>query len=123
MSFYDDLKIKMHLHAKHVYRVTKKFPRDELYGMTSQLRRASLSIVLNFIEGFARRRGKNCKVFKNFLEISFGSSKETKYLIYFAYTENYINTTDYEQLMKSSDEIGKMLWHIIKSYKKTKNYN
>lgn len=118
MSFYDDLKIKMHLHVKHVYKITKDFPKDELYGMTSQLRRASLSIVLNFIEGFARRKGENCKVFKNFLEISFGSVKETKYLIYFAYTENYVDENNYKQLIKSSEEISKMLWHLIKNYKK-----
>ncbi len=113
MSFYDILKIKMHEYVKHVYKISRGFPREELYGITSQLRRAAISIILNFIEGYARRRGDNCKVFKNFLEISYGSLKETKYLIYFSFTENFINKKDYESLIKMGDEIGKMLWNII----------
>jgi len=50
-----------------VYSVSKNFPKDELYGVTSQLRRATLSVILNYIEGYARRRDK---VYKNCLEIS-----------------------------------------------------
>lgn len=117
MSFYDILKLKMHKYAKCTYKITKSFPRDELYGLTSQLRRASISVILNFIEGYARRRGDNCKIFGNFLEISYGSLKESKYLIYFSYTEGYINTQDYKRIMEMSDEIGKMLWNIISKNK------
>lgn len=117
MSFYDDLKIKMHYFVKNVYKVSKSFPKDELYGITSQLRRATLSVILNFIERYARRKGNKCKVFKNFLEISYGSLKESKYLIYFSYTENFIDKDNYEKLINSADEIGKMLWSIINKYK------
>jgi four helix bundle protein len=113
MSYYDDLKLKMHKYVKLVYKVTRNFPREELYGITSQLRRAVISIILNFIEGYARRRGDKCKVFKNFLDISYGSLKETKYLIYFSYSENFINKEDYKTLEDMGDEIGKMLWSII----------
>lgn len=112
MSFYDDLKIKMHLYVKLVYKVTKSFPRDELYGVTSQLRRAALSVILNFTEGYARRRGEKCKVFKNFVEISYGSLKESKYLIYFSYTENYISEQNYKELIAKAEEIGRMLWSV-----------
>lgn len=68
-----------------VYEITKKFPKEELYGLTSQLRGASLSIILNYIEGYARQ-GKS--VLKNFIEISYGSLKETKYLLCFSYRQN-----------------------------------
>jgi len=88
-----------------------------LYGLTSQLRRAVLSIILNYIEGFARRKSDNCKVYKNFLEISYGSLKETKYLIYFAFTENYLDQDDYNLLLKLADDIGGMVWSIINKIK------
>jgi four helix bundle protein len=99
MNFHDSLKVKMHLYVKHVYKVTKSFPRDELYGVTSQLRRSAISVILNYIEGYARRKGDNCKVYKNFLEISYGSLRETKYLIYFSFTENYIDQENYNLLI------------------------
>lgn len=117
MGFHDDLKLKMHQYVKSVYKVSKNFPRDELYGLTSQLRRAAMSVILNYIEGFARRKGENCKVYRNFLEISYGSLKEAKYLIYFAFTENYLNQDDYNSLSKLADDIGGMLWGIINKIK------
>jgi len=114
MNYHDTLKLKMHYFVKDVYRVTKSFPRDELYGVTSQLRRAALSVILNYIEGFARKKSDECKVYKNFLEISYGSLKESNYLIYFSYTESYIVDEDYEKLAKSADEIGGMIWSTMK---------
>lgn len=106
-KFQDQLKLKMHLYVKLVYKVTKDFPKDELYGVTSQLRRAALSVVLNYIEGFARFK-PGFKV--QFYENSYGSLKESKYLVYFSYTENYISPDDYNTLINMTEEIGKMLW-------------
>ncbi len=63
------------------YKVTKHFPQSELFGLTSQLRRASVSVILNAIEGFARNRKKE---YIRFLETSYGSLKETKYLFILA---------------------------------------
>ncbi len=103
----------MHRYVKYVYRVTKSFPRDELYGVTSQLRRAALSVILNYIEGYARRKGENCRVYKNFLETSYGSLKESKYLVYFLYTENYLTQEYYDKLIKLADDIGGMLWKTM----------
>ena len=114
MDFHDRLKLKMHKYVKHVYKTTKSFPKDELYGVTSQLRRASLSVILNYIEGYARRKNKKCKIYKNFLEISYGSLREAKYLIYFSYTEEYLNENDYKILIKLADDIGGMVWGIIR---------
>ena len=114
MNFHDKLKLKMHLYVKEIYRVTKIFSREELYGVTSQLRRAALSVILNYIEGFARRRGEDCKMYENFLETSYGSLKESKYLVYFSFTENYLCEADYLKLISRADEIGSMLWSIMK---------
>jgi len=93
-----------------IYKVTKKFPNEERFGVTSQLRRAALSIILNFIEGFAR---SNPKVYQNFLKISYGSLKETDYLINFSYKEKYIIDNEYKILQEQLEEIGKMLWTLM----------
>lgn len=106
-EFQDKLKMKMHLYVKLVYKVTKVFPRDELFGVISQVRRAALSIILNYVEGYARFK-KGTKL--NFYETSYGSLKETKYLVYFSYTENYLLKKDYDELIFMADEIGKMSW-------------
>ena len=90
-----------------VYAITRGFPKDELYGVTSQLRRAALSIILNAIEGFARNSQNE---HRHFLDISYGSLKETLYLLDFSYKENYMKKEEYENLTLSCDELGKILW-------------
>lgn len=55
-KFHDALKRKIDEFVHLVYRLTKEFPKSELYGATSQLRRAALSVALNYIEGYARKR-------------------------------------------------------------------
>ena len=114
MQFHDLLKKKIDFTIHKIYKLTRNFPREEIYGVTSQLRRAALSIMLNYIEGFARINGN---VYKNFVEISYGSLKETKYLIYFSYTEKYILKKDYEETMNLLDEIGAMLWKLMEGKK------
>ncbi|MCF7846364.1 MAG: four helix bundle protein [Candidatus Peribacteraceae bacterium] len=78
LRFHEKLKQKMDEYVHFIYAVTRKFPREETYGVTSQIRRSSLSVILNYIEGYARMRDK---VHKNFLEISYGSLKESKIFI------------------------------------------
>jgi len=115
MDFHDELKLNMHKYVKLIYRVTKQFPKNELYGITSQLRRSTVSIILNYIEGYARRKGANCKVYKNFLEISYGSLKESKYLLFLSFEEGYILEKDYNNGLLLTDKIGKMIWSTIKN--------
>ncbi|MFA5051093.1 MAG: four helix bundle protein [Patescibacteria group bacterium] len=110
-QFHDKLKSKMDEFAHLVYRISRDFPKDELYGVTSQIRRASLSIILNYIEGYARQRSK---VYKNFLEISYGSLQETKYLLHFSLKEKYLNNEDFQESIKLAEEIGAMLWGLSK---------
>jgi len=112
MDYHEQLKKKMDDYVHLVYGISKKFPRDELYGVTSQIRRSTLSIILNYIEGYARQREK---VYKNFLEISYGSLKESKYLLHFSLVEKYISAEQYKEGLKLAEDIGAMLWGIIKN--------
>lgn len=111
-NYYNRLEKLMDLYAHEVYRATKDFPKEELYGSTSQLRRSALSVILNFTEGYARRTGNACKVFKNFINISFGSLKESKYLLQFSLEENYLSQESYNKLNNIAEEISAMLYKI-----------
>lgn len=113
-DFREQLKIKMDEYVHFVYRLSRTFPKEELYGVTSQTRRAALSVILNFIEGFAR--GSRA-VQRNFFGISYGSLKESKYLLHFALVEKYISKAGYSKGLKMADEIGAMLWQMIKGLK------
>lgn len=105
--FHEELKEKMDRYAHLVYKITKHFPNEERYGLTSQLRRSSLSVILNYIEGYAR--GSN-KAHKYFLDISYGSLKESKYLLHFSLVEKYLLPGEYKISIKLADDIGAMLW-------------
>ncbi len=113
-TFHEQLREKMDAYAHEAYAVTKSFPREEVYGITSQLRRAALSVILNYIEGYARNRNK---VHKNFLEISYGSLQESKYLFGFSMKEGYLLKESHDRILKLADDIGAMLWGIIKNLK------
>lgn len=69
-----------------------------------------MSIILNYIEGYARRKAA---VRLNFLEISYGSLMESDYLLDFCHEENYINDTDFVKPKELSNKIGAMLWTEI----------
>ena len=100
-----------------VYDLTKKFPREEIYGITSQLRRAIISIMLNFVEGHARFK-TGVKI--QFFETAYGSCKECKYLIFFCLKREWINQKEYQEAMGILDEVGAMLWSLISGLEKSK---
>jgi len=111
MNIYqENLKKKMDKYVRFIYSATKNFPKDETYGVTSQLRRAALSVILNYIEGYARRK---LLVRLNFLEISYGSIQETKYLLDLSLNEKYLKQDDYNVSFQLAEEIGAMLWKEI----------
>ncbi len=112
MQNYKDLKVweKAHLFTVEVYKATKSFPKEEVYGLTSQLRRAASFIAANIAEGC----GKNTKNdFANFLNISLGSSNEAEYFILLAKDLNYLLINNYEILIKLINEIKAMLIALI----------
>jgi len=112
VRYHEDLKRIMDEYVHCVYACTRRFPKEELYGSTSQLRRAALSVVLNSIEGYARQRNA---VLRNFLEIAYGSLKESVYLLDFSLKEGYLSRADYERATSLANRIGAMLWGTLKN--------
>lgn len=98
--------------AWEVYSVSDKFPKDELFGLTSQLRRSSLSVPLNIIEGYSRF---NKNEFRNFLRISLGSLAEMGYLLDFAHRRNYLSDESFKKLITLKEDCGKVLWKLMRS--------
>ena len=97
-----------------IYQLTKSFPKEELFGITSQLRRAALSVALNIVEGHARY---NKKEFCRFLLISLGSLAETEYLIDFCYKQNLISSEQHNQISQIRQETGNLIWKLYQSQK------
>lgn len=113
-SFHENLKMLVDEYTSKIYQYTQSFPKDEVFGLTSQIRRAALSVALNYIEGYARQRKT---VFKNFLEIAYGSLKESAYLVSFSSRQGYLNEAQRKELDVLSERIGAMLWGIISKLK------
>ncbi|MAG59344.1 four helix bundle protein [Candidatus Woesebacteria bacterium] len=95
-----------------VYKLTDKLPKHELYGLTSQLRRAVLSVPLNIVEGHSRH---NKNEFRHFLRISLGSLAEADYLLQFALKRKYVPAADYKKASELRENCGKVLWKLMKS--------
>ena len=93
-------------YALAVYKATSKFPREELYGVISQLRRAALSVALNIVEGQASVSKKD---FLNFLNIPNRSLVESEYLLEFSKDLAYLSDADYELLENIRREAGLLL--------------
>lgn len=93
-----------------VYALTKAFPKDEMYGLTSQVRRAVISIPSNIAEGSERRSDKD---FIRFLHMASASLAEVETQIFIAMKLNYLEERAYLELLQSSAEIGKMIHGLI----------
>jgi len=109
------LKEKMDEFVLKIYEITDSFPKQEQFGITSQIRRSSLSIILNYIEGYARESNK-ARLY--FLDIAFGSAKETEYTLQLSYKLKYFTEENYLSGKKLLDEIMAMLWTEKKNIKK-----
>ena len=116
---YKDLKVyeRSYKAALAVYKVTETFPETEKYGITNQIRRASLSIPLNIAEGFAKKESQ--QEFKRFLLMAIGSSNEVSVLINFAKDLKMLTVEQYEAARAEYEEIGKMLRGLIKTVTKS----
>ena len=104
--------------AYQVYTMTRNFPKEEIYGLTSQLRRAALSVPTNIVEGYSR---KGDRELARFLNISLGSMAETKYLVHFAHRLGYLEDSGYTELKDGYDRLGKSLWKFYETVSRGRN--
>ena len=108
MKNYKELEIykRSYQNALKVHELTKTFPEEERFDLTSQMRRCSKSIPTNIAEGYGR---KSADEFKRFLKISLGSCSEMEVHLSFAKDLGYISESIYAKYSKENDEIGRML--------------
>ena len=97
-----------------VYRVTQSFPKQETYGLTSQIRRASSSVSANIAEGCGRSSPAD---FARFLQIAVGSASELEYHLILARDLSFLSIEDYERLASSTIETKRMLASLIQKVK------
>lgn len=105
---------KANLLAEKVYEVTNDFPKSEIFGLTSQLRRAALSVPANIIEGYARNSKKE---FHRFLSIALGSLSEVEYFLQFSFKQKLIRQPAFAELMNLKEECGRIIWSLYRSQK------
>ena len=98
-----------------LYKKVQKFPKDELYGLTSQIKRASTSIPLNIAEGYGKR--ENVNEFKRFLLMAIGSCDEMKVLLDISKDLGFIDEEFHREKEQEYDEIGKMLRGLRNKWK------
>jgi len=113
---FKDLKVwqKAHELALLIYRLTTKFPNEERFGLTSQMRRAAISVPSNIEEGFQRSYKK---VSINFYDIADGSLEELKYQLLLSKDLKYITLDEYNNALSLSEEVSKMLSSWSKTQK------
>lgn len=97
---------KAHQYVLGIYRITREFPREEMFGLVNQMRRASASITANIAEGFVRI-GQKDKL--HFYNISQGSLEETRNFVILSKDLGYISEEDKLNLLDSASEVSRML--------------
>lgn len=106
-----------HKFVLEIYRITKKFPKDELYGMVSQLRRAALSITSNIAEGFSRYH-YNDKI--RFYYNARGSVSEVRNCLALSKDLHYIKKEEADSLLSDTDRVLKVINGMVRSIEKQK---
>ncbi len=104
---------KARFFVNEIYIVTKEFPRDELFCLTQQMRRAAVSIPSNIAEGFGR--GTNPQIL-HFLDIAQGSAFEIETQLYLSFDQKYFKKEKCDELLLKVDEIKKMIESLQNSY-------
>jgi four helix bundle protein len=99
-----------------VYKLARKFPRHEMFGMASQIRRAVISISSNIAEGSGRNSDKD---FAHFLEQAYGSLMETASILYLAFDESYVSEPDLDPLFDALETLAKKIASLNRSLKVT----
>ena len=102
---------KSHQLALEVYKATTGFPKDELYGLTSQMRRSGTSIPTNIAEGCGRAGGAD---FARFLQIAMGSASELEYQLLLVRDLGLLDELDYKKLTENVTDVKRMLASFIR---------
>lgn len=102
---------KSHEFVLMIYKISQDFPKEEMYGLTSQIRRAAVSVPSNIIEGRARGYGAETK---RFYMIARASLEEAKYQVLLARDLGYVSNDVYNQVNSFADEAGRLLGGMIK---------
>ncbi len=97
--------------AMEVFRISARFPKEERYALTDQIRRSSRAICSNIAEGFAKRRHE--AIFKNGLNNALGECEETKVWLDFALDCTYITPQEHQRLLKGYEQVSAMLWTLM----------
>lgn len=95
-----------------IYRLTKKFPREEIYAMTSQIRRASVSVSSNIAEGSERNSDRD---FAHFLEQSYGSLMELASIFFLSMDEGYVTETELGPVLDEMERLAKRIASLNRS--------
>jgi four helix bundle protein len=98
-----------------IYNLTKNFPKEELFGLVSQIRRCAVSVPANIVEGYGRRTQKDKS---QFYYIARGSLNELEYYIDLAFKLKYINKEEYEKLVSLRSDVGRLLNGFINTAEK-----
>ena len=101
--------------AMDIFGITKKFPREEVYSLTDQVRRSSRSVAINIREGFAKRRYE--QVFIRHLNDALGSSEETRGWLEFVRDCGYFANEEQDRMDKRYDEVNAMLFALMNNWK------
>lgn len=105
---------KSHQFTLDVYTLTRAYPKEELFGLTSQIRRSSSSIATNIAEGCCRGSDAD---FGRFLQMAMGSASESEYQILLSFDLNYIDENQFKQMNAKVTEIKRMLSSLISKTK------
>lgn len=97
-----------------IYKLTRNFPKEEIYGLVSQMRRCAVSIPSNIVEGYARQRKLE---YVQFLQISFASGAELETQLLIAKDLKYLSSQDFEESNGLLQEVMKMLNSLIRKIK------
>lgn len=97
--------------VKRIYVLTEKFPKEETYGLSSQMRRSAISVPSNVAEGFRRHHNKE---FRQFLYVALSSCAELETQLTISKELGYISSGNEEELLEVLDHISRMLTNLIK---------
>lgn len=111
---YRDVQVwqKARMLVSEIYKITAQFPKEETYGLTSQLRRAIISVPSNIAEGSSKG---STREYLRFLSISYGSLCEVETQLYLAFDLDFITEIQLQTLLEKTNELGRMTHGLIRS--------